>query len=155
MLSTQDMETVAEATGCLSELQPLQCETDCLSDRYRSITGECNNRKHPRWGAANTPYARWLPAQYEDGRSAPRSWDPQHRYNGHPLPPVRTLLPSARWTPERTGRQRAARPDVCTGEEEHASCPQRLHVTAEFKRARFILVSESEMTQPVPVSQPQ
>ncbi|XP_069037673.1 eosinophil peroxidase [Lepisosteus oculatus] len=99
MLSTQDMETVAEATGCLSELQPLQCETDCLSDRYRSITGECNNRKHPRWGAANTPYARWLPAQYEDGRSAPRSWDPQHRYNGHPLPPVRQVSQLVLHTP--------------------------------------------------------
>uniref|UniRef100_A0A8C3A8N0 Eosinophil peroxidase n=1 Tax=Cyclopterus lumpus TaxID=8103 RepID=A0A8C3A8N0_CYCLU len=65
------------------------CDTDCLSERYRSITGECNNRL--LWGAANIPYSRWLPAEYEDVWGMPRGWDPEHTYHNASLPPVRVL----------------------------------------------------------------
>uniref|UniRef100_A0A665UHI8 Eosinophil peroxidase n=1 Tax=Echeneis naucrates TaxID=173247 RepID=A0A665UHI8_ECHNA len=39
-----DMENLLQVTGCSAELQRPSCQTDCLSERYRSITGECNNR---------------------------------------------------------------------------------------------------------------
>lgn len=48
-------------------------------------------RQNPRWGAANIPYSRWLPAEYEDVWGVPRGWDPQHTYNNATLPPVRVL----------------------------------------------------------------
>jgi len=46
-------------------------------------------RHNPRWGAANIPYSRWLPAEYEDVWGMPRGWDPEHTYHNASLPPVR------------------------------------------------------------------
>uniref|UniRef100_A0A3B3Z7T5 Uncharacterized protein n=1 Tax=Periophthalmus magnuspinnatus TaxID=409849 RepID=A0A3B3Z7T5_9GOBI len=78
-------------TGCSSELQRPKCPSDCVSERYRTITGDCNNRKYPRWGAANIPYSRWLPPEYEDVWGAPRGWDLDHTYHNASLPPVRLV----------------------------------------------------------------
>uniref|UniRef100_A0A3Q2NWL1 Uncharacterized protein n=1 Tax=Fundulus heteroclitus TaxID=8078 RepID=A0A3Q2NWL1_FUNHE len=39
-----DVEDLLQMTGCSSELHTPSCQTDCMSERYRSITGECNNR---------------------------------------------------------------------------------------------------------------
>ncbi|XP_056273234.1 eosinophil peroxidase isoform X1 [Pseudoliparis swirei] len=91
LLSEGDMETLLQVTGCSAELQRPSCATGCLSERYRSITGECNNRHNPRWGAANIPYSRWLPAEYEDVWGMPRGWDPEHTYHNASLPPVRLV----------------------------------------------------------------
>ncbi|XP_041852657.1 eosinophil peroxidase [Melanotaenia boesemani] len=91
LLSDRDVENLLQVTGCSAELQTLSCQTDCLSERYRSITGECNNRQHPRWGAANIPYSRWLPPEYEDVWGTPKGWDPKHTYNNVSLPPVRLV----------------------------------------------------------------
>ena len=44
LLSDGDVEELLQVTGCSSELKSMHCDTDCLSERYRSITGECNNR---------------------------------------------------------------------------------------------------------------
>nr|XP_021326443.1 eosinophil peroxidase [Danio rerio] len=101
LLSAEDMETILQATGCSAEMKRPVCKSDCLSKRYRTITGHCNNsyfdRENPQWGAANTPYARWLSPQYEDPRGAPRGWSPQHTYHNHTLPPVRlTAVPNVR-----------------------------------------------------------
>uniref|UniRef100_A0A673A9J5 Eosinophil peroxidase n=1 Tax=Sphaeramia orbicularis TaxID=375764 RepID=A0A673A9J5_9TELE len=43
MVYTHTMNLL-QVTGCSTELQKPSCHTDCLSERYRSITGECNNR---------------------------------------------------------------------------------------------------------------
>ncbi|XP_056907549.1 eosinophil peroxidase isoform X1 [Takifugu flavidus] len=91
LLSEGDVENLLQATGCSAELQRPSCGPGCLPERYRSITGECNNRQHPRWGAANTPYSRWLPPEYEDAWGAPRGWDPGHTYHNATLPPVRLV----------------------------------------------------------------
>ncbi|XP_060891530.1 eosinophil peroxidase isoform X1 [Labrus mixtus] len=91
LLSEGDVENLLQATGCSTELQRPSCDTDCLSNRYRSLTGECNNRRHPRWGAANIPYSRWLPPEYEDEWGMPRGWDPEHNYHNTTLPPVRLV----------------------------------------------------------------
>ncbi|TKS73543.1 Thyroid peroxidase [Collichthys lucidus] len=78
-------------THTMVQPSPHVCDSDCLSERYRSITGECNNRQHPRWGAANIPYSRWLPPEYEDAWGTPRGWDPEHTYHNATLPPVRLV----------------------------------------------------------------
>ncbi|KAF6106794.1 thyroid peroxidase [Phyllostomus discolor] len=82
------LSTIANLSGCLAHMLPPRCPDSCLADKYRLITGACNNRDHPRWGASNTALARWLPPAYEDGISEPRGWNPHFLYNGVPLPPV-------------------------------------------------------------------
>lgn len=44
LLSAEDMETILQVTGCSAETQRPVCKSDCLSRRYRTITGHCNNR---------------------------------------------------------------------------------------------------------------
>ena len=44
LLSDGDVENLLQVTGCSAELQTPTCQTDCLSERYRSVTGQCNNR---------------------------------------------------------------------------------------------------------------
>ncbi|XP_058988779.1 thyroid peroxidase isoform X2 [Mustela lutreola] len=85
------LNTVANVSGCLPYMLPPECPDTCLADKYRLITGACNNRDHPRWGASNTALARWLPPAYEDGISQPRGWNPHFLYSGFPLPPVREV----------------------------------------------------------------
>ncbi|KAI4874327.1 hypothetical protein NFI96_013955, partial [Prochilodus magdalenae] len=98
LLSVEDMETLLEATGCSTEMKKPVCKSDCLSERYRTITGHCNNRQNPLLGAANTPYGRWLQPEYEDLRGAPRGWDPQHTYHNFTLPPVRAVSQEVLYT---------------------------------------------------------
>lgn len=45
-------------------------------------------RENTRWGAANTPFTRWLPAEYQDGISLPKGWDPKVKVNNRLLPLV-------------------------------------------------------------------
>ncbi|XP_032722907.1 LOW QUALITY PROTEIN: thyroid peroxidase [Lontra canadensis] len=85
------LNTVANVSGCLPYMLPPECPDTCLANKYRLITGACNNRDHPRWGASNTALARWLPPAYEDGISEPRGWNPHLLYSGFPLPPVREV----------------------------------------------------------------
>ncbi|XP_058858477.1 eosinophil peroxidase [Acipenser ruthenus] len=91
LLTPQDLQALAEATGCSTQTRPPHCGLSCLDSKYRSITGACNNRKFPLWGASNTPYARWLPAEYDDGFSLPRGWNSEKLHHGFTLPPVRRV----------------------------------------------------------------
>ncbi|KFW70811.1 Thyroid peroxidase, partial [Pygoscelis adeliae] len=88
LLSADLLTMIANISGCLPYMLPPKCPNNCLANKYRLITGACNNREHPRWGASNTALARWLPPAYEDGLSQPRGWDPSVRYNGVQLPLV-------------------------------------------------------------------
>uniref|UniRef100_A0A672KJN2 Eosinophil peroxidase-like n=1 Tax=Sinocyclocheilus grahami TaxID=75366 RepID=A0A672KJN2_SINGR len=97
-VDAEDMETILQVTGCSSETLRHVCKSDCVSKRYRTITGHCNNRENPQWGAANTPYARWLSPEYEDPQGAPRGWNPQHTYHNHTLPPVRRVSQEVLYT---------------------------------------------------------
>uniref|UniRef100_A0A2K6UMP7 Thyroid peroxidase n=1 Tax=Saimiri boliviensis boliviensis TaxID=39432 RepID=A0A2K6UMP7_SAIBB len=90
-LSEDLLSMVANMSGCLPYMLPPKCPNTCLANKYRLITGACNNRDHPRWGASNTALARWLPPVYEDGFSEPRGWNPGFFHNGFPLPPVREV----------------------------------------------------------------
>ncbi|XP_041075162.1 eosinophil peroxidase [Polyodon spathula] len=91
LLTPQDLQALAEATGCSTQTQPPHCGLSCFDSKYRTITGACNNRKFPLWGASNTPYVRWLPAEYDDGFSLPRGWNSERLHHGFTLPPVRRV----------------------------------------------------------------
>ncbi|XP_006864024.1 PREDICTED: thyroid peroxidase-like isoform X2 [Chrysochloris asiatica] len=91
VLSVDLLNTLANLSGCLPYMLPPKCPNTCVANKYRLITGACNNRDHPRWGAANTALARWLPPVYEDGISQPKGWNHNFLYNGFSLPLVREV----------------------------------------------------------------
>ncbi|ELK35928.1 PREDICTED: eosinophil peroxidase [Myotis davidii] len=86
LLTESQLWLLSKASGCTAQKQEEKC-----SDKYRTITGRCNNRKRPWLGASNTALARWLPAEYEDGLSLPFGWTPGKRRNGFLLPLVREV----------------------------------------------------------------
>lgn len=43
-LSEELLSTIANVSGCLPHMLPPQCLDTCLADKYRLITGACNNR---------------------------------------------------------------------------------------------------------------
>ncbi|XP_017679519.1 PREDICTED: myeloperoxidase-like [Lepidothrix coronata] len=88
LLSRKQKEMIFRVTGCYSQTRPIKCPKQ---DIYRTITGECNNRRHPHLGSSNRGFARWLPAVYEDGVSVPRGASEGRHYNGFPLPLVRKV----------------------------------------------------------------
>ncbi|KAJ8286765.1 hypothetical protein GJAV_G00043040 [Gymnothorax javanicus] len=91
LLTPDELNTIADLTGCRARVQPPSCRTTPQINKYRTITGVCNNLRNPRLGASNTAFARWLPAEYADEISQPRGWDQKRRYNGFLLPLVRQV----------------------------------------------------------------
>ncbi|CAJ1073970.1 thyroid peroxidase [Xyrichtys novacula] len=85
LLSWEDVELIAELSRCPPATHPTICQHS-HHNKYRSISGLCNNRQNPLWGAANTPLVRWLPAEYEDGEREPKGWNKGRLYNGFQLP---------------------------------------------------------------------
>ncbi|KAL7873060.1 hypothetical protein AOLI_G00121310 [Acnodon oligacanthus] len=91
LLSMEEVELIANLSGCPRAIQPSSCPSGGDSEKYRTISGVCNNRNNPLWGAASTVLARWLPAEYEDGESQPKGWNTGHQYSGFQLPAVREV----------------------------------------------------------------
>lgn len=58
----------------------------CKVERYRSVTGLCNNLEHPHWGTAMNGHHRFLAPDFADGISAPRAG-----ISGKPLPSTRLV----------------------------------------------------------------
>eukprot|EP00095_Tigriopus_kingsejongensis_P005480 snap_masked-scaffold491_size156641-processed-gene-0.8 protein:Tk05480 transcript:snap_masked-scaffold491_size156641-processed-gene-0.8-mRNA-1 annotation:"hypothetical protein DAPPUDRAFT_301956" len=58
----------------------------CKVERYRSVTGLCNNLDHPHWGSAMNAHHRFLAPDFADGISAPRI-----SVTGRPLPSARAV----------------------------------------------------------------
>uniref|UniRef100_A0A8C8BMY6 Lactoperoxidase n=1 Tax=Otus sunia TaxID=257818 RepID=A0A8C8BMY6_9STRI len=83
LLDRKQKEVISKETGCDYQIRSIKCPKH---DIYRTITGECNNRKHSHLGSSNRAFARWLPAAYEDGVSVPRGASEGKLYNGFPLP---------------------------------------------------------------------
>ncbi|KAG6927636.1 myeloperoxidase, partial [Chelydra serpentina] len=88
VLTPAQLELISKATGCAQQNMKIPCDE---TNPYRTITGECNNRRSPTLGASNRAYSRWLPQEYEDGVSVPRGWTEGVRYSGFPLPLVRAV----------------------------------------------------------------
>ncbi|XP_075850553.1 lactoperoxidase [Microcebus murinus] len=86
--SSLDLTSLSWEVGCDAPAAAVQCDT---SSPYRTISGDCNNRRRPALGAANRALARWLPAEYEDGLSLPFGWTPGKTRNGFPLPLAREV----------------------------------------------------------------
>ncbi|XP_073421308.1 myeloperoxidase-like [Dendrobates tinctorius] len=87
VLTAEQNEIISQLTGCAYQYLPKVCEPS----PYRSITGECNNRKKPILGASNTGYKRLLKPEYEDGISLPRGWTKSRPINGFTLPLARAV----------------------------------------------------------------
>ncbi|XP_066457643.1 myeloperoxidase-like [Eleutherodactylus coqui] len=86
-LTLEQNQIISQLTGCAYQYLPKVCEPS----PYRSITGECNNRKKPYLGASNTAFKRLRKPQYEDGISLPRGWTKSMPINGFPLPLAREV----------------------------------------------------------------
>ncbi|XP_077452844.1 eosinophil peroxidase [Stigmatopora argus] len=99
LLSETDVEHLLQASGCSAQVNTGGCPTGCVAERYRAITGRCNNKQYPKWGSANIPYSRWLPPEYENLWGMPRGWDPDHTYHNFSLPPVRLVSQEILFTP--------------------------------------------------------
>uniref|UniRef100_A0A8C5LB29 Lactoperoxidase n=1 Tax=Jaculus jaculus TaxID=51337 RepID=A0A8C5LB29_JACJA len=83
-----DLASLSWEVGCGASAPTVTCN---MHSPYRTITGDCNNRKKPALGAANRALARWLPAEYEDGLSLPFGWTPGKKRNGFPVPLAREV----------------------------------------------------------------
>ncbi|XP_067430560.1 eosinophil peroxidase isoform X4 [Thunnus thynnus] len=90
LLTTEDLERLAAITGCAARTRIPSCRTTQNINKYRTITSVCNNLNKPRLGASNTPFRRWLPAEYDDGISQPKGWN-NRRINNFLLPLVRQV----------------------------------------------------------------
>ncbi|KAJ4935213.1 hypothetical protein JOQ06_016749, partial [Pogonophryne albipinna] len=91
LLSEVDLNKLSEITGCARQITFPSCRTTPNLNKFRTITGVCNNIKNPRLGSSNTPFTRWLPAQYDDGISQPKGRDRTRRFNDFLLPLVRQV----------------------------------------------------------------
>ncbi|KFP76593.1 Myeloperoxidase, partial [Apaloderma vittatum] len=88
LLTPAQLGVIFKASGCDQQDKKINCG---ISHSYRTITGECNNRRKPSLGASNRALVRWLPAEYEDGVSLPRGWTEGKRFSGFPFPLVRKV----------------------------------------------------------------
>lgn len=59
-----DMSRTSFWQICPLMVKPIQCDP---TGRFRSFTGHCNNLKNPAWGAAQTPFVRYLAPRHPDG----------------------------------------------------------------------------------------
>ncbi|XP_030273220.1 eosinophil peroxidase-like [Sparus aurata] len=91
LLSEEDLELISELTGCSAQRRAPSCSTLLSIDTFRTAGSTCNNEQNTRWGASNTPFARWLPAEYQDNIAQAIGWDPEKKINGHILPLVREV----------------------------------------------------------------
>ncbi|NWX05125.1 PERM Myeloperoxidase, partial [Caloenas nicobarica] len=88
LLTPAQLGMIFKASGCDQQYKQINCDA---SHGYRTITGECNNRRNPSLGASNRALVRWLPAEYEDGVSVPHGWTEGKRLSGFPFPLVRKV----------------------------------------------------------------
>uniref|UniRef100_A0A5F8H8R2 Thyroid peroxidase n=1 Tax=Monodelphis domestica TaxID=13616 RepID=A0A5F8H8R2_MONDO len=47
VLSADLLSTIVKVSGCLPYMLPPKCPNTCLANKYRLITGACNNRHQP------------------------------------------------------------------------------------------------------------
>ncbi|XP_006833700.1 PREDICTED: myeloperoxidase [Chrysochloris asiatica] len=103
MLTPFQLNLLSKSSGCAYQDVGVTCPD---RDKYRTITGKCNNRRSPTLGASNRAFARWLPAEYEDGFSLPYGWTPGVKRNGFPVPLARAVsnaivrFPTEQLTPD-------------------------------------------------------
>ena len=67
---SQFAESILNVSHCQEAVVDFNCKDEKVL-KYRTINGTCNNLFFPLNGAAHVPFARLLPADYEDGISQP------------------------------------------------------------------------------------
>ncbi|XP_038184102.1 myeloperoxidase [Arvicola amphibius] len=88
VLTPAQLNLLSKSSGCAYQDVGVTCPEQ---DKYRTITGQCNNRRSPTLGASNRAFARWLPAEYEDGFSLPFGWTPGVKRGGFRVPLARAV----------------------------------------------------------------
>uniref|UniRef100_A0A8I5MX35 Myeloperoxidase n=1 Tax=Papio anubis TaxID=9555 RepID=A0A8I5MX35_PAPAN len=88
VLTPAQLNLLSKSSGCAYQNVGVTCPEQ---DKYRTITGMCNNRRSPTLGASNREFVRWLPAEYEDGVSLPYGWTPGVKRNGFPVALARAV----------------------------------------------------------------
>ncbi|XP_074513622.1 eosinophil peroxidase-like [Sebastes fasciatus] len=91
LISEEDLQVIADLTGCTPRHRLPSCKTTPNLNKFRTASSVCNNRNNNLWGSSNTPFTRWLPAEYQDRISLPKGWDPKRRVNRRLLPLVREV----------------------------------------------------------------
>ncbi|XP_042344621.1 eosinophil peroxidase-like [Plectropomus leopardus] len=91
LISEEDLQVIADLTGCSPRHRVPSCKTTPDLDKFRTASSVCNNIKNPRQGSSNTPFTRWLPAEYQDKISLPKGWDPKLKIRRRFLPLVREV----------------------------------------------------------------
>ncbi|KAM7391981.1 hypothetical protein PAMP_022627 [Pampus punctatissimus] len=91
LISEEDLQVIADLTGCSPRHRVPSCTTTPNLDRFRTASSACNNRENSRWGSSNTAFTRWLPAEYQDKISLPKGWNRELTINNHILPLVREV----------------------------------------------------------------
>ena len=84
-IDMRDLQLLMEASNCKATNRTFNC-LDPQVLVYRTINGTCNNLYFPLNGASHMPFARLLPAEYEDGLSQPKGTN-QAKY-GDPFGPT-------------------------------------------------------------------
>ncbi|XP_036735606.2 myeloperoxidase [Manis pentadactyla] len=103
VLTPAQLDLLSRSSGCAYQNVRVTCPQ---RDKYRTITGHCNNRRSSTLGASNRAFARWLPAEYEDGVSLPFGWTPGVRRSGFRVPLARAVsndivrFPTEQLTPD-------------------------------------------------------
>uniref|UniRef100_A0A8D0CUP0 Eosinophil peroxidase n=1 Tax=Sander lucioperca TaxID=283035 RepID=A0A8D0CUP0_SANLU len=79
LISDDDLKVIADLTGCSAQVRIPSCRTTPNLDKFRTGSSNCNNKENSRLGSSNTPFARWLPAEYQDTISLPKGWDSERK----------------------------------------------------------------------------
>ncbi|XP_060917914.1 eosinophil peroxidase [Labrus mixtus] len=91
LLTEEDLRRLSEITGCAARVTLPECLTTPNLNKYRTASSICNNLNNPRFGASNTQFTRWLPAEYDDGIAEPKGWNVNRTFNNFMLPLVRQV----------------------------------------------------------------
>lgn len=90
-LSPENLQLMANLSGCLVHRRHLDCSDWCFHSKYRTYDGSCNNLQNPMWGASETALRRLLRPIYENSFNTPVGWDLNRRYHGLTLPSARQV----------------------------------------------------------------
>jgi len=71
LLSVEQLDLVANLSGCLRYQTKPNCSDMCFHTKYRTIDGTCNNLQNPLWGSSHTQFRRILRPIYENGFNTP------------------------------------------------------------------------------------
>ena len=66
MFSEFKLKTLHHKVGCTNLNELLPSTKQCISFKFRTINGTCNNILRPRFGSASNPFRRLVPVKYHD-----------------------------------------------------------------------------------------